>query len=150
MSEKHTPGPWKHGGIYVTSNGVPDRFVRASSGIVAYCEGPIDEARANARLIAAAPDLLEALQGLPSDDADMIVHNPEEGAYFFCCGVETYALIGKMQHAPGCWYVKLRAAIAKATGGAEYGHHVCACCGSPCTDRYTAEDGTVLCCECAA
>ena len=50
MSE-HTPGPWKS----------EDRFIFAGSEFKLYV---IDEAEseANARLIAAAPDLLEALQ----------------------------------------------------------------------------------------
>ena len=52
MSE-HTPGPWKVVGLSVISD----------SGII--CNppsGPIDELEANARLIAAAPDMLEALE----------------------------------------------------------------------------------------
>ena len=54
MSE-HTPGPWKVVGLSVISD----------SGII--CNppsGPIDELEANARLIAAAPDMLEALEAM--------------------------------------------------------------------------------------
>ena len=57
---KHTPGPWQF-------SFESDRFVSASSGIV--CTRPSVSAggaagrnwKANARLIAAAPELLEAL-----------------------------------------------------------------------------------------
>lgn len=59
----HTPGPWKHGksaggkwGVWVTENwyGVLDN---TAPGI---------DAKANARLIAAAPDLLKDLEDLVS------------------------------------------------------------------------------------
>ena len=55
MPNKHTPGPWaatKNGNI--TS---ADRKV-----LIATLSGINDEDESNARLIAAAPDLLEALQ----------------------------------------------------------------------------------------
>jgi hypothetical protein len=56
MSE-HTPGPWKTNG---------DPYVSTADGkrSIAFCDTrQAHEDRANARLIAAAPDLLEALQG---------------------------------------------------------------------------------------
>jgi hypothetical protein len=75
MSAKHTPGPWvhefrrnKHGGwrdesLYVT--------VKAGATLIAaypleYAEYPAseNECEANARLIAAAPELLEALKAI--------------------------------------------------------------------------------------
>jgi hypothetical protein len=78
----HTPGPWRvdFGGIYI----------RAEDG-TRICEYGIDEPyEANARLIAAAPELLAALQRIASSD------NPYEP-----CG----------------WAIKTaQAAIAKATG----------------------------------
>lgn len=56
MSE-HTPGPWKSFGRYVnTAEGEP--LATADAGTIAR------ENVANARLMAAAPDLLEALRGL--------------------------------------------------------------------------------------
>lgn len=60
MSEqKHTPGPWRTGG---TNNGRSD-WVFADGQAVADCEFLNDDRinLANARLIAAAPDMLEAL-----------------------------------------------------------------------------------------
>lgn len=72
MSAKHTPGPWKvwHGG------GPNDGYFTIGSdmehrgGIVAEytvpAPRPDGEVQANARLIAAAPDLLAACQGLLS------------------------------------------------------------------------------------
>jgi hypothetical protein len=57
-------------------------------------------------------ELLAALCGLP-DDIDMIEHNPDEGESFFCCKEPTHLNMGKVSHAPGCWYARLRAA-AKA------------------------------------
>lgn len=61
MSEKHTPGPWSYA--------IPgDSFVASSNGLI--CRRPAvsggggapNNWEANARLIAAAPDLLDALQ----------------------------------------------------------------------------------------
>ncbi|CDY76148.1 hypothetical protein BGLT_05221 [Caballeronia glathei] len=65
MSEKHTPGPW-----FVTGTGL-SRYVegKVRPGVlqeVAWCgatEVP-EQMEANARLIAAAPELLEALQAM--------------------------------------------------------------------------------------
>ncbi len=56
MKNTHTPGPWEIGqdglGISVDADGVP----------VCMCDGPVEDNEANARLIAAAPDLLVAGQ----------------------------------------------------------------------------------------
>ncbi|MFO0447419.1 MAG: hypothetical protein ACK52I_01800 [Pseudomonadota bacterium] len=75
MSEtKHTPGPWKRSYRNITANGVIVARVLPAEG------GPEQEA-ANARLIAAAPDLLaaceaverwwneHAIEGTPETDA---------------------------------------------------------------------------------
>ena len=50
----HTPGPWRAHGFVVAGGQGELRVVHTGSGNV-----PRAEARANARLIAAAPDLLE-------------------------------------------------------------------------------------------
>ena len=62
MSEKHTPGPWKIGTpppngeqTVGTDQGLMVAVATTSAGV---------QTKANARLIAAAPDLLEALKGL--------------------------------------------------------------------------------------
>lgn len=90
MSNQHTPGPWH----YSMSRQIftPDGEVLRVSGVALPCGGvsPDDESFANARLIAAAPDLLDALSSFPgfTDNAD----------------------IGDL------WIEKVRAVIAKATG----------------------------------
>lgn len=70
MSEKHTPGPWKLAeavkGRYTKTNLRRIRSEREGTEHGAVCEvyGIKDgtEANANARLIAAAPEMLEALR----------------------------------------------------------------------------------------
>lgn len=59
MSEmKHTPGPWRTNGCYISSNyGEVGHAYWVSSM-------PDGMSEANARLIAAAPELLEALQAI--------------------------------------------------------------------------------------
>lgn len=62
----HTPGPWEAIGNEVRSSmhqpeGLP-RGVRIVECMDGYFQPFTDEAKANARLIAAAPDLLEALK----------------------------------------------------------------------------------------
>jgi len=97
---KHTPGPWTF---------VPDDREDGILGVV-WGEGwPIaeiysdildpEEAEADTRLIAAAPELLAALQGLYADQVDYLTLNN---------------LGGMDNH----WMKAARAAIAKATGEA--------------------------------
>lgn len=65
---KHTPGPWKatakEGNHIIHSNTESNCLAIVGTGI--FNSDPLrwEEARANAALIAAAPDLLEALQEL--------------------------------------------------------------------------------------
>lgn len=58
MSASFTPGPWEN----------DRRTIKASRGVIARCPLPQDggtfDVQTNARLIAAAPDLLAALNGL--------------------------------------------------------------------------------------
>lgn len=75
---KHTPGPWR----VEEWDGVPLR-ITTDSVIVARVEWdqPIaDEDEANARLIAAAPDLLEAAQNLSAISDGIIVNLTEAEA----------------------------------------------------------------------
>lgn len=91
---KHTPGPWQRAGGFT---------IKAESGrhiakVGALHLGP-EEDLANARLIAAAPDLLEAAECILSDLNAIMP--PELVRHF------------------GASRMKLRAAITRATGGSE-------------------------------
>ena len=89
MEAQHTPGPWVSGDGMTTGRLVSAPNVTAKARRnVAHVGGPDREA--NARLIAAAPDLLDALQNLENDDGSIPYH--------------AWALV--------------QAAISKATGGA--------------------------------
>lgn len=70
----HTPGPWQHG---EPTFAVPDRFVRTADGqVIAYCDGPLDVAKANAKVIAALPELLEALRTIEAHCEHAWVEGP--------------------------------------------------------------------------
>jgi hypothetical protein len=56
MSTKHTPGPWKY---------LPDAWIIADVGSVVLTSQGME--KADARLIAAAPDMLAALRELVED-----------------------------------------------------------------------------------
>lgn len=68
---KHTPGPWEDAGRAGLG-----RMVRAGTKedprwiCVVYGEGVTPESQANARLIAAAPELLEAMKNLVNGGSD--------------------------------------------------------------------------------
>lgn len=68
MKAKHTPGPWK---TYTTDQGLIDITAAGNDGTLtlAYMTGEDNieiNVEANAKLMAAAPDLLEALTSLYS------------------------------------------------------------------------------------
>ena len=89
MSTKHTPGPWipsytKIGSVTAENGAVIAKCMRLTS---------LSGLEANARLIAAAPELLEALQAL-----------------------ETLFAPRACDSTAATWIDKARAAIAKATG----------------------------------
>lgn len=95
---KHTPGPWK---AFPSdpADGAECYYLTAVElrGEIACIYGPQrDEQEANARLIAAAPELLEALEGL-------LAHLGPDGY---------------IPNAGGTATERARAAIAKATGAA--------------------------------
>ncbi|MDH0851826.1 hypothetical protein N5D66_28090 [Delftia tsuruhatensis] len=100
MQDKHTPGPWEAMGTWVRSpmhqpEGLP-RGVQIAECRDGYFLPHTPEAKANARLIAAAPELLEALaETLAFCEANTFG------------GDDTAALIAKA-----------RAAVTKATGSA--------------------------------
>lgn len=99
----HTPGPWKYG---QSTDQRKDGYVRAASvkpfagaeRPIAICKvctvAPIDEVCANARLIAAAPELLDSIKALLADYLDA-----------------REAMVGRRTDTPTT--LKVRAAIAK-------------------------------------
>lgn len=74
----HTPGPW----AFSESELTPGKFSIYHNGPLAYCGDTgdgIENARANARLIAAAPELLATLQRLLAAESRMGGNNPLAG-----------------------------------------------------------------------
>lgn len=62
MRIQYTPGPWYPTKSYDGDLAVNNHLEFASKYPVAVVYGPLDEKAANARLIAAAPDMLAALE----------------------------------------------------------------------------------------
>ena len=94
---KHTPGPWSANG----KANEADYVVRDQNGHAlasVFLPTNVLEAEANARLIAAAPDLLEALQGIVAADFESVPRTA------------VYRAVKLLQD-------EARAAIAKAEGG---------------------------------
>lgn len=97
MTSKHTPGPWEaYVGVVRTVPVVNDRGGMSGGYLIA--ETSLDDVAryANARLIAAAPDMLEVLEGVLPWIGGLANENPS------CAGI----------------YDAARAAIAKAHGEA--------------------------------
>ena len=74
MSAQHTPGPWRSSGsltIYIEAR-LGDGWIQevCSVGPTEADKGYGEQQQANARLIAAAPDLLEALQAVLANSLD--------------------------------------------------------------------------------
>lgn len=99
MSAAHTPGPWVAGLNDVPYAGLDFECwtVDGPDGGICTVDSSVDEREANARLIAAAPELLEALQELASEVAT--------------AGL-SLALLDRLDAS----HFKARAAIAKARG----------------------------------
>lgn len=75
MESKHTPGEWLIGrgadGLPIIHT-APDTFSPSGQGVAHVCKRPMcQEHTANARLIAAAPELLAALKDLVIEADDM-------------------------------------------------------------------------------
>lgn len=65
MTTKHTPAPWNIvGKIDAGGFDIKKDDKRIAQYRCFYADGDIDEIKANAKIIAAAPELLEALQNL--------------------------------------------------------------------------------------
>lgn len=90
----HTPGPWRQVGAYIASANerVVARIAPPADAVVMWADTPAGlETAANAALIAAAPELLEALN---------LINVDSDGDGFICREAMD----------------QVRAAIAKATG----------------------------------
>ena len=97
MDNKHTPAPWKW--MYWQPDG---QIVYNVKPVMRPIDGQIEN-KADAMLIAAAPDLLNALQ--------MIFEEPQ-GCSLCDCGVPRNP---KKGHQPDCPYELARLAVEKAT-----------------------------------
>lgn len=74
MTTNHTPGPWEnmeHSDVVMSQSG----WVVAQGGPIGGSRPPDNEAFANARLIAAAPDLLEACKATLNEMRQMHEHH---------------------------------------------------------------------------
>ena len=110
MTAQHTPGPWK----LKLGKGVEyDYIINGGAHLVAcfahYKHFTKKETKANARLIAAAPDLLEALKLLMASEPLISAATDVELEY----GLDDEDELVRTQE--NAWLVA-RAAIAKATG----------------------------------
>ncbi len=65
MSTQHTPGPWS----YLSGTSTCEKIIGADGIVVAdpWWSRSVEEVDANARLIAASPELLEVLQVIAAD-----------------------------------------------------------------------------------
>jgi hypothetical protein len=70
MTNKHTPGPWRLSGCLIRGQG---RILARTHNHITQ---PVAEGEANARLIAAAPELLGALKQLRRETARMLDNMP--------------------------------------------------------------------------
>ena len=114
-STEHTPGPWVAMG----------RYVFAGKDCIGICDtdnAPPARMEANARVMAAAPDLLAALKDLLGDQPFIQETGDPQAAFFHCIHCEREYGAGMDESADDCDDdcpgMIARAAIAKATGAA--------------------------------
>ncbi|MFY2945848.1 hypothetical protein ACOTJB_23805 [Achromobacter xylosoxidans] len=99
MTTNHTPGPWRY---EAGRDGRPPYVIRRTEGGFVVVGMTADRQEADARLIAAAPELLEALQKL----LDLQVAKKELEYLDKGIGTKT----------PNAAWLEARAAVAKARG----------------------------------
>lgn len=110
--QKHTPGPWFQGCEDDPNSG--DIYMQDGSLVAeAFINGDLDSRVANARLIAAAPDLLEELRQMTRAYVRLL----ETGRDLLVMQGCDCDPVDKME-AGDPNLIAARAAIAKATGGA--------------------------------
>jgi hypothetical protein len=118
MTTKHTPGPWEIDGEYVQQVGqtglaICDVMNMDVGGDKGWHSGPVTQA--NKHLIAAAPDLLEALEDLKSE---LVLSNVDQDyveSHFRPCLNKAAAAIAKAT-GDRLGQLAAEAAIAKARG----------------------------------
>lgn len=104
---EHTPGPWVLSIDWIEGSGMDYVVLGADAEFIAEVfRQPTD---ANARLIAAAPDLLAACALAVEDSVQGWA--PSGGRLWRCQVCE-----GEDEHINECWVAKAEAAIAKARG----------------------------------
>lgn len=111
MSTKHTAGPWKASTRAMLQSIAVWQDDRCVATVNVYNNDELTAAE-NARLIAAAPELLEALNAILNAEADSIHVGYDSGP-----GGGNYVYADALRLDNEC-FAKARAAIAKATGAA--------------------------------
>ena len=76
MTTKHTPGPWKAGRYPAIDSG--DKAWKVTDSTFLVNVARCDQSEANARLIASAPELLEALRIASGILGDVVTHPGSE------------------------------------------------------------------------
>jgi len=64
MSAQHTPGPWSYAAKPSDDPSCPEFLILQGAGYIATVDSSRDENGANAHLIAAAPEMADAIDGL--------------------------------------------------------------------------------------
>lgn len=116
---KHTPGPWVLRDVMITPAGSPKVEI-AEVGVDDDFDDEgnlIGTSLADGLLIAAAPELLAALQGVLDDGADESETEYDNRMYRVCTSCQILGDSG-IEHLKGCAWESARIAIAKATGSA--------------------------------
>lgn len=110
MGAKHTPGPWTS--LSADMAGTEGIQIRdAKQYAVATLTGPwtLDQEKANARLIAVAPEMLDELQFLIDQCIEVEEREYSDGT--------TYEV--EVMHVDSATVKRIRALVSKATGGVE-------------------------------